>query len=378
MTTESGSRRPQGASLNELLYATSFLFGTNAPFIEGLYAQYLEDPGSVDGTWRAFFEALGEHDLSPTQLGRGPSWRRDAKVPFENGELVRALSGDARRPFTRRAARRRMGDTDSHIPAQDSIRAIQLVRAYRVIGHLEANLDPLGLERRQHHPQLQPSFYGFRPEDMERPVFTDGVMGLESSTPRQIVQLLQRTYCGNIGYEFMHINDPERKDWLQRRIEGPDKGVSFTPKGKKAILNKLVADADVFIESFRPGVMKRLGIDYDTLRKINPGLVYCSIAAFGQTGPMRDQPAHDTATVALAGVSSITRSRGGAPAIIGIATADMLSAQLAFGGIMMALFRQRQTGEGDYVDISMHDSLLAAQPNLMGPVFAENRPPVLN
>lgn len=146
----------------------------------------------------------------------------------------------------------------------------------------------------------------------------------------------------------------------------------------KAILNKLVEGADVFIESFRPGVMKRLGIDYDTLRKINPGLVYCSIAAFGQTGPMRDQPAHDTATVALAGVSSITRSRGGAPAIIGIASADMLSAHLAFGGIMMALFRQRQTGEGDYIDIGMHDSVLAAQPNLMGPVFAENRAPVLN
>ena len=262
MTTESGSHRPQGASPNELLDATSFLFGTNAPFIEGLYAQYLEDPGSVDGTWRAFFEALGERDLSPTQLGRGPSWRRDAKVPFENGELVRALSGDAGRPFTRRAARRRMGDTDSHISAQDSIRAIQLVRAYRVIGHLEANLDPLGLERRQYHPQLQPSFYGFQPEDMERPVFTDGVMGLESSTPRQIVQLLRRTYCGTIGYEFMHINDPERKDWLQRRIEGPDKGVSFTPEGKKAILNKLI-EAETFERFCATKFVgtKRFGID---------------------------------------------------------------------------------------------------------------------
>jgi crotonobetainyl-CoA:carnitine CoA-transferase CaiB-like acyl-CoA transferase len=146
----------------------------------------------------------------------------------------------------------------------------------------------------------------------------------------------------------------------------------------KAILLKLVKTADVFVESFRPGVMKRLGIDYETLRKINPGLIYCSIAAFGQTGPMRDQPAHDTATAALSGVSSITRSHNGGPAIVGIASADMLASHLAFGGIMMALVRKNTTGEGDFIDIGMHDSLMNAQTNLTGPVFAEDRAPVLN
>ncbi len=146
----------------------------------------------------------------------------------------------------------------------------------------------------------------------------------------------------------------------------------------KAILLKLVKTADVFVESFRPGVMKRLGIDYETLQKINPGLIYCSIAAFGQTGPMRDQPAHDTATAALSGVSSITRSHNGGPAIVGIASADMLASHLAFGGIMMALVRKNTTGEGDFIDIGMHDSLMNAQTNLTGPVFAEDRAPVLN
>ena len=148
-------------------------------------------------------------------------------------------------------------------------------------------------------------------------------------------------------------------------------------EGKEA-LYRLADTADVFIESFRPGVTARLGFGYDELRNRNPGIVYCSLAAFGQTGPMRDRPAHDLATVALAGITSITRSAGGDPAIIGIAASDLLSSHLAFGGIVMALYRRHTTGEGDFIDIAMHDSILHASPNIMGPVFAENRPPRLN
>jgi 2-oxoglutarate dehydrogenase E1 component len=245
MTAESKKNRsPKGTSPNEVLDATSFLFGTNAGFIEGLYAQYLSDPSSVDGAWRAFFDALGEKGLSPSQLGRGPSWRRDAKLQLQGGELVSALTGDWGVPPKKAAAAPAPAPAAGGDP-QASIRAIQLVRAYRVIGHLEANLDPLGLEKRKPHPQLQPSFYGFHEEDLDRPIFIDGVMGLESATPRQMVEILQRTYCGPIGYEFMHINDPEQKDWLQRRIEGPDRQIIFTREGKRAILNKLI-EAEIF------------------------------------------------------------------------------------------------------------------------------------
>jgi 2-oxoglutarate dehydrogenase E1 component len=264
MTAESKENRtPKGTSPNEVLDATSFLFGTNAAFIESLYAQYLSNPDSVDGTWRAFFDALGEKGLSAAQLGRGPSWRRGAKLRLENGELISALTGDWGPGATKPTA------PAAPVPAvheggdpQASIRAVQLVRAYRVMGHLEANLDPLGLEKRKPYPQLQPSFYGFYEQDLDRPIFIDGVMGLESATPRQMVDILRRTYCGAIGYEFMHINDPEQKDWLQRRIEGPDKKISFTPQGKRAILNKLI-EAEVF-EKFC-GVKfvgtKRFGLD---------------------------------------------------------------------------------------------------------------------
>ena len=246
MTAESKENRTlKGTSLNEVLDATSFLFGTNAAFIESLYAQYLNNPDSVDGTWRAFFDALGERELNAAQLGRGPSWRRDSKLRFEDGELVSALTGDWGTAAKKAPAAPASAAAPSHSDAQASIRAVQLVRAYRVMGHFEARLDPLGLEKKKPHPQLQPAFYGFHESDLDKPIFIDGVMGLESATPRQMVDILQRTYCGAIGYEFTHINDPEQKDWVQRRIEGPDKQISFTPEGKRAILNKLI-EAEVF------------------------------------------------------------------------------------------------------------------------------------
>jgi 2-oxoglutarate dehydrogenase E1 component len=221
---------------NALFEQTSFLFGANAPFIEALYARWLDDPASVDADWQGFFAELGEKGLAPAQVGRGPAWRRDTTLQLENGDLVGALGGDwsdiEPAPATSAVSAR----TDAHI----SIRAVQMVRAFRVIGHLAADLDPLALEKKKPLPQLQPSFYGFDEEHLDRPVFIDGVLGLESARPRDIVQILKRTYCGTIGYEFMHINDPEQKDWLQRRIEGPDKEISFTPEGKRSILNKLI------------------------------------------------------------------------------------------------------------------------------------------
>ncbi len=145
----------------------------------------------------------------------------------------------------------------------------------------------------------------------------------------------------------------------------------------KELLLAQAASADVFIESFRPGVMKRLGIDYDVVRAINPGIVYCSLSAFGQDGPWRDRPAHDTVAVAAAGVLDLTRSPtdDSGPAIIGVAISDMLSSYLAFGGIMMALYRRHTTGIGDYIDISMFESVLSASPNIVGPVFGGGQAP---
>jgi crotonobetainyl-CoA:carnitine CoA-transferase CaiB-like acyl-CoA transferase len=146
------------------------------------------------------------------------------------------------------------------------------------------------------------------------------------------------------------------------------------PQDRESLLG-LCEQADVFIEAFRPGVVKRLGVDYEAVSARNPSIVYASISAFGQSGPNRDIPAHDLAVEALSGVVSVNLGNDGEPAMPGIPAADMAASLMAFGGIMMALYRREQTGRGDYLDISMQDSLMAWLPNVLGPVFVEKRPP---
>ena len=145
----------------------------------------------------------------------------------------------------------------------------------------------------------------------------------------------------------------------------------------KAALTALIKSADVLVEAFRPGVITRLGFGPEVVHGLNPRLVMCSISAFGQSGPWRDRPAHDTATVAASGVLSLTRSPedDGGPAIIGVAISDMLSSWSALSGILMALLRRETTGRGDYLDVSMHEAVLAASPNILGPVFAGDQAP---
>ncbi len=147
------------------------------------------------------------------------------------------------------------------------------------------------------------------------------------------------------------------------------------PADRDALLT-LCDTADVFIETFRPGVVDRLGLDYATIAARNPRIVYCSISAFGQTGRWRDRPAHDLATEAMAGASSITTGEDGKPAIPGVAIADIVGGLHGLAGVLMALYRRSVSGQGDYVDISMLDSVVSACVNVVGPTFAEGRQPV--
>jgi 2-oxoglutarate dehydrogenase E1 component len=144
----------------------------------------------------------------------------------------------------------------------DSVRALMMIRAYRMRGHLAADLDPLRLKGPVQHPELDPASYGFGPEDLDRPIFLDNVLGIEKGTIRQITDILRRTYCSTIGVEFMHITDPDQKAWVQERIEGPDKEITFTPQGKKAILNKLIESEgfESFLNVKYVGT-KRFGLD---------------------------------------------------------------------------------------------------------------------
>jgi crotonobetainyl-CoA:carnitine CoA-transferase CaiB-like acyl-CoA transferase len=136
-----------------------------------------------------------------------------------------------------------------------------------------------------------------------------------------------------------------------------------------AVFMRLAAEADVVVEAFRPGVVKRLGVDYDAVRAVNPGVVYCSISAFGQDGPYRDRPAHDVAVQAFAGVVSLNEGQDGLPAMPAMPVADALGSLTALSGVLMALLRKRVTGVGDYLDVAMFDSVLAWTPTVTGRLF---------
>lgn len=150
-----------------------------------------------------------------------------------------------------------------------------------------------------------------------------------------------------------------------------------TDAGREALL-ALAATADVFVEAFRPGVVDRLGVGYEVIKARNPGIIYASIAAFGQTGPLISTPAHDLAIQAFAGTLSLNLGKDGEPNNPGMPVADLSGSLIALSAILMALYRRAQTGLGDYVDVSMQDALMSWLPNVTGPVFAEDRPPVVS
>ena len=233
---------------NDRFERTSFLYGANAVFVEGLYAKYQRDPQSVDAEWREFFDGLEDSPEDVLREAQGASWRRDDWPPAVNGELVSALDGNWGAPefvagsMKQKIAERQPTASIDEIRAAtlDSVRALMMIRAYRIRGHLDADIDPLDLRPKSQHPELQPESYGFGPDDLDRPIFIDHVLGLETATVREMLDILRRTYCGTLAVEFMHIGDPEEKAWIQERIEGPDKEISFTDMGRSAILDKMI------------------------------------------------------------------------------------------------------------------------------------------
>lgn len=146
--------------------------------------------------------------------------------------------------------------------------------------------------------------------------------------------------------------------------------------GREAAL-KLAAECDVMIEAFRPGVVDRLGVGYEAVKAINPGIVYCSMSAWGQDGPYTQKPAHDMATEAIAGALSLNAGADGRPAIPGMPGADIVSSMMTLSALLMALLRREQTGKGDYIDVAMADSIFAGVTNSFGSVFAEKKAPVI-
>ena len=247
----------------------SFLTGMNAEYVAHLYGQYLANTGNVDASWRDFFAGLQDSELELLQELAGASWtpeeNKKSSRRFDNMGVgahvnVEALEG-GNDNYGKRA-----DDTLSREDVQratlDSIRALMLIRAYRARGHMIADLDPLGLKPKDYHRELDPAHYGFSSDDYNRPIFVNGVLGMEYATLSEITAALEQTYCGSIGVEFTHLADPEEKAWIQQRIEEPRNKTDFTVNGKRAILQRLIAaeSFEQFLHKKYTGT-KRFGLD---------------------------------------------------------------------------------------------------------------------
>lgn len=234
---------------NAAFALSSFLQGTNAPYIDDIYARYEKDPASVDAEWQEFFKSLKDTPADVRKNAEGPSWGRDNWPLAPRDELTSALDGNwpevekavsAKIAAKAQAKGTELTAADVHQATRDSVRALMLIRAYRMRGHFHAKLDPLGIEPPRDREELDPRSYGFVESDFDRKIFLDHVLGMEYATLREIVAICERTYCQTLGVEFMHITNPAQKSWIQERIEGPDKEISFTREGRRAILMKLV------------------------------------------------------------------------------------------------------------------------------------------
>ena len=261
-------------SSNEFFHGSSFMQGQNAEYLENLHSNFKKNPKSVDAAWQAFFQSLDADVNQTLNTPIKPSWIRqdwpqnpsdeftsaftgewsaDAEIVDRFSEQITAKANDANITVSNEAVERAV---------LDSIRAIMIIRAHRIRGHLVADLDPLGLRNEAIHPELDPKSYGFRDEDLDRPIFIDNVLGLQIASMREIIDLVRRTYCGTFALQYMHISDPEQSAWLKERIEGYGKEIKFTREGRKAILNKLV-EAEGFEKFLHVKYMgtKRFGLD---------------------------------------------------------------------------------------------------------------------
>jgi 2-oxoglutarate dehydrogenase E1 component len=234
---------------------TSFLTKSNSAFLEQMYLKYINKDLDLPSSWKNYFDELGdEFDLVVNEI-KGPSWapikkqiniveKKLKKEVHSNGSVKNVISEN---------------NLQNNI---DSIKAVELIRAYRLRGHLLAKLDPLGLKKTEYLEELHPEYYGFKKSDYKREIFLNGVTNKKYSNISEILTFLNKTYCGSIGYEYMHISNPEERIWLRRRIEEDENEIKFTKNGKEAILNKLIQAEgfEKFLATKYVGT-KRFGLD---------------------------------------------------------------------------------------------------------------------
>ena len=237
---------------------TSFLQGGNSSFIKDQYLKYLNNPKSIPQSWSDFFDGLGENKEVIKREILGPSW-----APIQNSDEVNQILKES---FVENEDSNINEDNQSQNISEkekeQSVKAIALIRAYRIRGHLIANLDPLGMLERKYLYDLHPNDHGFEKKDYHKKIYLNGYMDRDYATISEIISYLKKTYCSTIGSEYMHISDPVEKKWFRERIEKEENKLNFTTNGKKAILNKLI-QAEGFEKFLAVKFVgtKRFGID---------------------------------------------------------------------------------------------------------------------
>ena len=238
---------------------TSFLSKSNSAFIEQMYLKFINRDKDLPESWQLYFEGIGEDLSMIAKEINGPSWGIKQKIDID--KIEKRIEEDEKKLSN--------GSNDTKVNSKDliksnlnSIRAVALIRAYRQRGHLLAKLDPLLMMTTEYLDELHPEYYGFKKENYNEKIYLDGVINKEHSTVKEILSFLNKTYCGPIGYEYMHISNPTERKWLRDRIEKDESSLQFTKNGKEAILKKLIQAEgfEKFLHTKYVGT-KRFGLD---------------------------------------------------------------------------------------------------------------------
>ncbi|RPG98139.1 MAG: 2-oxoglutarate dehydrogenase E1 component [Candidatus Pelagibacter sp. TMED239] len=237
---------------------TSFLSKGNSAFIEQMYLKYINKDIDLPQSWLNYFEGIGDEINIIAKEINGPSWG-PSKNKIDIDELEKKIEIQEQKNFN---ANEKFNFQIVANSNKDSISAVALIRAYRLRGHLLAKLDPLEMMKSDYLDELHPEYYGFKKDDYDKRIILNGVINRESSTVREILKFLRSTYCGPIGYEYMHISNPIERVWFRDRVEKDDNALKFTNNGKNAILNKLIQAEgfEKFLHTKYVGT-KRFGLD---------------------------------------------------------------------------------------------------------------------
>ena len=246
------------SSKNQEFEKTSFLSKSNSAFIEQMYLKFINKDKNLPESWFNYFKDLGDELNIIAKEINGPSWG-PSKIKVDIDELQKKID-QSEQKLSKKINQTSLNQNDQSRSNEDSIKAVAMIRSYRQRGHLIAKLDPLELLKSDYLDELHPQSFGFKKEDYQKKIYLGGVTNRDYSSIKEILAFLKKTYCGPIGYEYMHIQNPTERKWFRDRIEKSNDNLNFTKNGKEAILNKLI-QAEGFEKFLHKNMLEQKDLD---------------------------------------------------------------------------------------------------------------------